>query len=180
MNVPSTTPCAKVATAEPPQKARSQKRRSARVLEAELESDAAEDEREQHDQDREIDRRNDDGEGERKRREQAQSAEYQPGLVAVPDRRDRIHHDGARGVVRREAVENADAEIEAVEDDVIEDRQREQDGPSGTRSRTIASSDQVRGRARGAFERSVRPAALDRRSRSSSRAAAGRGAQSRP
>ena len=55
------------------------------------------------DQDREIDRRDDDGEGERERREQADAAQHQPGLVAVPDRRDRVHHQVARGVVGREA-----------------------------------------------------------------------------
>ena len=42
-----------------------------------------------------VDRRNDDGEGERKRRQQAEAAEHQPGLVAVPDRRDRVHHQVA-------------------------------------------------------------------------------------
>src|SRR5262249_55387858 len=55
---------------------------------AELEGDAAEDEREQHDQDREIDRRYDDRESEREGSQQAKAAQHQPGLVAVPDRRD--------------------------------------------------------------------------------------------
>ena len=51
------------------------------VLEAELESDAAKHQRQQHD-----DRRNDDRERERKRRQQAEAAEHEPGLVAVPHR----------------------------------------------------------------------------------------------
>ncbi len=62
-----------------------------RVAEAELERDAAEDQRQQHDQDREIDRGDDDGEGEREGRQQSDAAQNQPGLVAVPHRRDRIH-----------------------------------------------------------------------------------------
>ena len=63
------------------------------MLEAELERDSAEDEREQHYEYGKIDRRNDDGEGEGESREQTKPAEHQPGLVAVPDRRDRIHEE---------------------------------------------------------------------------------------
>src|SRR5665213_4453515 len=90
-----------------------------RVLKAELKRYAAEDEREQHDQDRKIDCRNDDGEGERKCRQQAKPAEHEPRLIAIPDRRDRIHNESAIGFVRREAIEDADAQVETVEDDVI-------------------------------------------------------------
>jgi hypothetical protein len=85
------------------------------VAKAELERHAAEHEREQHDQHREIYRGQDDGEGERKRREQRDAAENEPGLVAVPDGRNRVHHQIARLAVGREAVEDADAEVEAVE-----------------------------------------------------------------
>ncbi len=99
------------------------------VLVAELEGDAAEDERQQHHQNGEIDRRDDDREGERKRRQQRQAAEHEPSLVAVPDRRDRVHRDAARGAIRRKAVEDADAEIEAVEQDIEEDGEPEDDRP---------------------------------------------------
>ena len=56
---------------------------------------------EQHDEDREVHRRDDDRERERKRREQADAAEHEPRLVAVPDRRDRVHHQRARRRRRR-------------------------------------------------------------------------------
>src|SRR5262245_14969402 len=99
------------------------------MLEAELERDPAEDEREQHDEYGKIDRWNDDGEGEGESREQAKPAEHQPGFVAVPDRCDRIHDDPSCGLVRGEAVEDANTEIETIEDNIIEDRQRQQRGP---------------------------------------------------
>src|SRR5215831_3197373 len=89
------------------------------MLEPELKGDATEHERKQHDQDWEVDRGDDDGEGERECCEQAEAAEYQPRLIAVPDRYDRTHDDGLSRLARREAVE----------DDVIEDRQREQCSP---------------------------------------------------
>ena len=67
----------------------------------ELEGDAAKDQSEQHDQDREVNRRDDDGESERKGREERNATEHQPGLVAVPDWRDGVHHE------LREAVSGA-------------------------------------------------------------------------
>src|SRR5690242_7953853 len=81
---------------------------------AELEGDPAEDERQQHGEDREVDGGNDDCESERECRQQPDPAEHEPGLVAVPDGCDRVHDEIARGAVWREAVEDADAEIEAV------------------------------------------------------------------
>ena len=99
------------------------------VAEPELEGDAAEDERQQHDQKREIDRRQDDGEGEREGREQRHAAEHEPGLVAVPHRRNRVHHQIARLAVGSEAVEDADAEVEAVEQHVEKDADAEDEGP---------------------------------------------------
>src|SRR3974390_515357 len=99
------------------------------MLEAEFERDAAEYQRQQHHQDREIKRGNDDRESKLKGREQAESAENEPGLVAVPDRGDRIHYRRARGVAPHEAVKHADAEIEAVKHDVVKDGEPEQDGP---------------------------------------------------
>src|SRR5271167_3717586 len=61
------------------------------ILEAKLEGDAAEDERDQHHQDRKVYGRYDNGKSQRKRREEGDAAKHQPGLVAVPDRRDRVH-----------------------------------------------------------------------------------------
>src|SRR5581483_1488596 len=101
----------------------------ARAGKAELERDTAEHQRQQHDQDREVDGWYDDREGKRERRHEPDAAEHQPGFVAVPDRRDRAHRRGAVGRVADEAVEDADAEVKTVEDDVIEHRERQEHGP---------------------------------------------------
>ena len=92
---------------------------------------------EQHHQDREVHRRDDDGESEREGREQPDAAEHQPGLVAVPDRRDRFIIRSRESSSRREREEDADAEIEAVEQHVHEHADAEDDGPDrhGSRSR---------------------------------------------
>src|SRR5688572_12620790 len=100
-----------------------------RVAEAELERHAAEHQGQQHHQDREIERRDDDGEGEREGGQQTDAAQDQPGLVAVPHRRDRVHDDVAGAGVRRQAVEHADAEIETVEQHVEEDPDAEDERP---------------------------------------------------
>ena len=99
------------------------------IPKAKLERNTAEHERKQHHEDREIDRWNDDGESERKGCQQAEPAEHQPGLVPVPDRCDRIHDRVAGRGIRREAIEHADTEIEAVEHDVEEHRHPEDQRP---------------------------------------------------
>ena len=58
------------------------------------------------------------------------AAEDQPGLVAVPDRRDGVHH-GALVLLGREPVQNADPEIEAVEQHVEEHAEPDDEGPDG-------------------------------------------------
>src|ERR1700691_3789169 len=90
------------------------------MFESELEGYTAKDQREKHEQNGEIHGRDDDGESQRESRHQADAAEHQPSFITVPDRRNRIHDDGAAGLVRHEAVKNTDAQIEAVEDHVIE------------------------------------------------------------
>ena len=90
----------------------------------ELERDAAEDETEQHREDREVERRQDDRERERERGEERNPAEHEPGLVPVPDRRDRGHHQIAGAIVRREREKDPDAEVEAVEQHIHEDADR--------------------------------------------------------
>src|SRR2546422_8910752 len=104
-------------------------RAAAWILETELEGDATEGKGDQHHEDREVDGRDDDGKGQRKGGEQRQPAEDQPGLVAIPDRRDGVHHDLAIDGIGREAMENADAEVEAVEHDVKEHAAGNDDGP---------------------------------------------------
>src|SRR4029077_5638497 len=96
---------------------------------AKLEGDATEYERQQHDQNWEVNRRDDDREGEWKGSEQAEPSEYQPGFVAVPHWRDRIHGGRALGFISQEAVKHSDAEVETVEHHVIEHRKSKEDGP---------------------------------------------------
>ena len=70
------------------------------IAEAEFKRHAAKNQRQQHHQDGEIDRRQDDGEGQRKGRQQADAAQHQPGLIAVPDGRDGIHLNEERVLVQ--------------------------------------------------------------------------------
>src|SRR5262249_61387261 len=91
------------------------------VQKTKLKSDTAKDQCEQHHRDRKIDRRNDDREGQRESGEEPEAAQNQPGLVAVPDRPDRVHDDVARAGIWCKAIEHADAEIETIEQDVEED-----------------------------------------------------------
>ena len=123
------------------------------LLQPELEGDAAEDQAQQQQEQRKVDGGNDDRERERKRREQPHAAQDQPRLVAVPDRCDRIHHQRARVVVRCQRRENADAEIEAVEQHVHEDADAENQRPHGDEvemhrvSRQVSASAPDSGRA---------------------------------
>ena len=111
--------------------------------------------------DREIDRRQDDGEGERKGGEQRHAAEHEPGLVAVPDRRDRVHHQIARAAVGREAVEDADAEVEAVEQHIEKHADAEHQRPDRNEieNRPAHARPPVGGGI--ACDRRLRPSALD-------------------
>src|SRR5205085_6898781 len=59
------------------------------------------------------------------------AAEDQPGLVAVPHRRHRIHDDVAVFVLREEGKQNAEAEVEAVHHDIEEHRKGDDEGPDG-------------------------------------------------
>jgi hypothetical protein len=98
-------------------------------LEAELEGDAAEDERDQHDEERHVERRQQDRVGEIEDSEEPAAAQDEPGLVAVPDRRDGEHHPVAPILRPRGREEDADAEIEAVGHDVHGDRNGEEPRP---------------------------------------------------
>ena len=101
----------------------------ARGFEAELERDAAQDQRDQHDQERQVGAREDDRIGEREGAEQGGAAEHEPGLVGVPDRRHRGHHDVAVGIARRVREQDADAEIEAVQQHVHDHGEHDDAGP---------------------------------------------------
>ena len=67
--------------------------------------------------------------GQRKGRQQTAAAHHQPGLVAVPHRRDAVHR-GVAVVAHLEGVEqDADAQVEAVQHHVDEDGQHDDEGP---------------------------------------------------
>src|SRR5690606_6453566 len=97
---------------------RTPERPRTRRLEAELEGDAAEDKRDQHQQHRQVQRRQHQRIGRREGRKQTRTAEHQPGLVAVPDRRRGVHHVVELRAILRERREDAEAEHEAVEQHV--------------------------------------------------------------
>ena len=107
----------------------SQKCRPLLRLEAELERHAAEDQAEQHDDQRQVGAGQDHRVGEREGREQPGAAEHQPGLVAVPDGRDRVHGEIAVLVGGQEREQDADPEIEAVEQHVHHDPDHDDRGP---------------------------------------------------
>jgi hypothetical protein len=96
---------------------------------AKFERNTAQDKAEQHHEDRHMQRRHQDRIGQRKRNEQAASAENQPCLVAVPERRYRIHHLIALGFDPCCREQDADAEVESVEDDIHDDSESEQKAP---------------------------------------------------
>ena len=98
---------------------------------AKLEGDAAKQQAEQHHQDREIERRHDHRERQRKYRQQAAAAQNQPGFVEIPDRRHRGHHQMAVGFVLMKQEQDADPEIETVQQHVHQHRQRQNTSPQG-------------------------------------------------
>jgi hypothetical protein len=73
-------------------------------LEAEFEGDAAEDQADEHEDQGQVERAEDDGVGQREGRQQAGPAQHQPGLVAVPHGRHRVHDDVALILVLEEGI----------------------------------------------------------------------------
>ena len=98
-------------------------------LEAELEGDAAQDQPDQHEDDGNVERRQHDGVSERKGGEQAAAAEHEPGLVAVPEGGDRVHHGVAVLVRGGKREQHAEAEIVAAEQHVEKYRERQDRRP---------------------------------------------------
>jgi hypothetical protein len=88
-------------------------------LEAKLEGDSTPDKACQHQHDRDVERAQQHRISEWEYGKQARAAKGQPGLVAIPDRRDRVHHRVAVvPVASDERKQDADAEVEAVHDHV--------------------------------------------------------------
>src|SRR5258708_19046892 len=83
-------------------------------LEAEFKSDAAPDKARQHKEDWDVERAQQHGISEREDTHQRGSSQNQPGLVAIPDRRNRVHHGVAIAAVADEREEDADSEVETV------------------------------------------------------------------
>ncbi len=98
---------------------------------AELEGNAAKDKAEQHADDGHVDGRHQDCVSERESRHQPAPAQNKPRLVAVPDWSDRVHHHVAVVPVRKERKQQGDAEVEAVEHDIGEDREGDDKGKDG-------------------------------------------------
>ena len=76
-----------------------------------------------------IEGRHQHGISERKRRHHAAATEHEPGLVAVPDRRDAVHDDVAVGLRRKQRKENAEAEIKAVHHHIDEHGEGDDERP---------------------------------------------------
>ena len=126
---PSVIPCADAATKDPSAKAASQYGRCSRVAPAKLERHSAEHEPEQHRDDQRVSGRQDDGIGERERGHQPAAAQDQPGLVAVPDRCDRVHRLIAFGTHGKGGEQDPDAEVEPVHHHVSENREGDDERP---------------------------------------------------
>src|SRR4029078_11967004 len=98
---------------------------------------------------REVEAREQRGVDEREDREQHAAAQDQPDLVAVPDRPDAVE-EPAPLLVRagKRHVEDADAHVEAIEDEVTGDDQDEQDVPDIGQAHDASSLTSARSRRR--------------------------------
>src|SRR3982074_896264 len=98
-------------------------------LEAEFESDAAPDQARQHQEDWNVERAEQHGISKRKCRHQRGSSQNQPGLVAIPDRRDRVHQGVSIAPVADERKEDADSEVETVHHHIHHQSKADDHGP---------------------------------------------------
>src|SRR5690606_13179187 len=94
-----------------------------------LDRDGAADQAEEQHHDREVERREDRRVGLRERREERAAEGDEPHLVAVPQRADAVEREAPLGVAAHEDVDDPDPEIEAVEDRVAEQQEREEHEP---------------------------------------------------
>src|SRR4029453_18957189 len=72
----------------------------------------------QHEHQRDVERTQQHGIGEREGREQSRAAEHKPSLVSIPDRRHSVHHRITVFPVAYEREQDADAEVEAIHDNI--------------------------------------------------------------
>ena len=101
-------------------------------LAAVLEGDAAQDEADQDEEQREVHAAEHRRVPEREGREGRAAGDEQPHLVAVPHGRDRVdHHAATQVVLADDRQQHADAEVEAVEDEVADPEHGDQGEPDG-------------------------------------------------
>ena len=122
----------------------------ARVAPAELERHTAEHEPQKHRDQRRVERRKDNRVSERESGEQPAATQHQPGLIAVPHRRDGIHRLIAVHSYREEREQDADSEVETVRHDISGDPEGNNKRPDGgevhqrsSRSRPAIAGDGV-------------------------------------
>src|SRR5262249_59964630 len=101
----------------------------ARAAEAKLEGDATEDQTEEQKEHRQVEDAKKYRIRLREGGEEGGTGHDEPRLVAIPERRDRVHHLHAQVLILGPAEEDADAEIEAVEYGVHQDREGDDRGP---------------------------------------------------
>ena len=100
------------------------------ALLAPLERDDADDQEEQEQQEREVEAGEHRRVPGRERRERRSGGDDEPDLVPVPDGTDRLEHRAALGFVsREERQQHADAEVEALEQEVAAPEDDDQDEP---------------------------------------------------
>ena len=100
-----------------------------RLLAPELNRDGAENQGEQEEDERVVEAREDGRVHFRKGREQRAAAGHQPDLVPVPHRADRVQHQPPVLVLFRKQMQNADAQIEPVEDRITGQQDADQRVP---------------------------------------------------
>ncbi|MNN28634.1 hypothetical protein D3C81_1422130 [compost metagenome] len=99
-------------------------------LEAKLERHATKDQPRQHEHQRQVQRFQDHRVGQWKRPVKCRATEYQPGFVTVPDRCDGVHHHIALLRIRDQWEKNAQAQVEAIHDDVHHHAKGDDDAPN--------------------------------------------------
>ena len=100
------------------------------ALRAPLERDDTDDQEEQEQQEREVEAREHRRVPGRERRERRPGGDDEPDLVPVPDGPDRLEHRPALGFVPGdERQQHADAEVEALEEEVAAPEDDDQDEP---------------------------------------------------
>src|SRR5690606_37002940 len=100
-----------------------------RGLEPKFEGDATENESEQHEHQRQHEGTEHHGVGQWKCSKQSRPAQHKPRLVAIPDRRNRVHHHVAVLLIGEKGKQDANAQVKAVHDDIHQNAEKDDDRP---------------------------------------------------